>query len=109
MFYSGKETIERRSNLYENLFFRDIFSVLQKPDIFKILTDVIIDTVREITPRIECITGLDSRGFLFGPLLSLELNVPFVPIRKRNKLPGKTISIEYEKEYGKVCHFEYKL
>lgn len=84
------------------VYYRDIFSVLQKPDIFKILTEVLVDTVKEINPTVECIVGLESRGFLIGPLLSLELNVPFVPIRKKNKLPGDIVSFEYEKEYGKV-------
>ena len=46
--------------------------------------------------------GLDARGFLFGPLLALKLGVGFVPIRKKGKLPGKTVSIAYEKEYGTV-------
>lgn len=82
--------------------FRDIFSVLQNPDVFKVLKEVLVDVVREITPRVECVVGLDSRGFLIGPLISLELNVPFVPIRKKNKLPGAVVSFEYKKEYGKV-------
>lgn len=86
------------------MFSRDIFSVLQKPEVFKILNEVLIDAAREIQPPVECVVGLDSRGFLFGPLLSLELNVPFVPIRKKNKLPGAVVSFEYEKEYGKVCY-----
>lgn len=81
--------------------FRDMFSVLQKPEIFTMLNEVLLETAKEITPKIECIVGLDARGFLIGPLLSLELKVPFVPIRKKNKLPGNTITFEYEKEYGK--------
>lgn len=87
------------------IFFRDIFSVLQCPNIFKTLTEVLVETAKEITAPIECVVGLESRGFLIGPLLSLELNVPFVPIRKPNKLPGEVLSYEYEKEYGKVCIF----
>lgn len=46
--------------------------------------------------------GLEARGFLFGPILALRLNAAFVPIRKRGKLPGKVIDVEYQKEYGPV-------
>ena len=46
--------------------------------------------------------GLDARGFLFGPIVSLNLNVPFVPIRKSGKLPGPTVKASSTKEYGKV-------
>lgn len=54
-------------------------------------------------------TGLDSRGFLFGPSLAQELGLGFLLIRKRGKLPGPTVSASYALEYGKVraagcCH-----
>ena len=44
--------------------------------------------------------GLEARGFLFGPSLTLRLGAGFVPIRKKGKLPGPTNSASYEKEYG---------
>jgi adenine phosphoribosyltransferase len=47
------------------------------------------------------IVGLESRGFIIGMLLSSIFNIPFVPIRKEGKLPGKVHQIEYSKEYGK--------
>lgn len=46
--------------------------------------------------------GLDARGFLFGPLLAQRLGVGFVLVRKRGKLPGTTVSLKYDVEYGKV-------
>lgn len=46
--------------------------------------------------------GLDARGFLFGPLLAQRLGVGFVLVRKKGKLPGTTVSLKYDLEYGKV-------
>lgn len=46
--------------------------------------------------------GLDARGFLFGPLLAQRLGVGFVLVRKKGKLPGTTVSLKYDVEYGKV-------
>jgi hypothetical protein len=51
-------------------------------------------------------TGLDSRGFLFGPSLAQELGVGCVLIRKRGKLPGPTVSASYALEYGKVSQLD---
>ena len=51
---------------------------------------------------IDAIVGLDSRGFLIGPIIALRLGAKFVPVRKAGKLPGKTISAKFEKEYGEV-------
>lgn len=51
--------------------------------------------------KIDAIIGLDARGFLFGFALAAELKLPFVPIRKKGKLPGKCLSYEYTLEYGK--------
>lgn len=82
------------------MYFRDIFSVLQQPDMFSLLCDTLVNHSKTISPSIECVTALDSRGFLFGPLLALQLKVPFVPIRKKGKLPGKLTSVSYKLEYG---------
>lgn len=48
------------------------------------------------------VAGLDARGFLFGPLLAQRLGIGFVPVRKKGKLPGATVSVSYDLEYGKV-------
>lgn len=46
--------------------------------------------------------GLDARGFLFGPLLAQRLGIGFVLVRKKGKLPGATVSVSYDLEYGEV-------
>nr|CAH7761080.1 unnamed protein product [Callosobruchus chinensis] len=84
----------------KGILFWDIFSILQKPSYFQMLKDALVEEAKRISPPIECIAGLEARGFLFGPLISLELNVPFVPIRKKGKLPGNLTSVCYSKEYG---------
>lgn len=51
--------------------------------------------------KIDKVVGAESLGFFFGMLLAQELNTGFVPVRKPNKLPFKTISASYDLEYGK--------
>ncbi|CAH1129963.1 unnamed protein product [Ceutorhynchus assimilis] len=80
--------------------FKDLFSVLQNPPIFAILNEILVKTAKQIQPAVECVVGLESRGFLLAPLIALELQIPFVPIRKKGKLPGKVKSHKYALEYG---------
>ena len=56
--------------------------------------------------KIDVVVGLDARGFLLGPIIAMRLGAAFVPVRKRGKLPGETISAEYQKEYGVVSVFQ---
>ena len=62
----------------------------------------IIDTIVEQykDKNITKVAGLESRGFIFGVSIAQKLNVPFVPIRKKGKLPYKTVSTTYSLEYG---------
>ncbi|XP_045475494.1 adenine phosphoribosyltransferase-like [Harmonia axyridis] len=80
--------------------FRDIFSILQKPELFAILKDLLVYNAKSFAVRPDVVVGLDSRGFLFGTILALDLQVPFVPIRKKGKLPGPKKTAEYSLEYG---------
>ncbi|XP_060529587.1 adenine phosphoribosyltransferase isoform X1 [Cylas formicarius] len=80
--------------------FRDIFGVLQSPEAFSALKDLLIEEARRVEPAVQCVVGLESRGFLFGPSIALDLQVPFVPIRKKGKLPGQVFSHSYLLEYG---------
>ena len=66
------------------------------------LTDDIIDAFvqRLDKMKVDAIVGIESRGFLFGFLLANRMKIPFIPIRKAGKLPGDTLSIKYDLEYG---------
>lgn len=65
--------------------------------------DILVDHIRKSDSNIEAVVGLDARGFLFGFLLSAEFGIPFIPIRKKGKLPGKCLSYEYTLEYGSAA------
>lgn len=84
----------------KGIIFRDITTVLGSAEGFKLA----IAEYKKILEDMEfdVIAGLESRGFMFGTPLSYELNKPFVPIRKKGKLPCETICEEYELEYGKA-------
>jgi adenine phosphoribosyltransferase len=78
--------------------FRDITPLLQNPRVFRILIDQFVH--RYFDTRPDLIAGLDARGFIIGSVLAYELNVGFVPIRKKGKLPYTTVEESYELEYG---------
>lgn len=66
----------------------------------KALKDLITEHVSFL--EVDLVVGLDSRGFLFGPMICMELGKPFLPIRKKGKLPGKVSQQKYMLEYGEV-------
>ena len=78
--------------------FRDITSVLQDPDGLKLSVDLFLEQLSGID--FDVIVGMESRGFLFGMPVAYAMGKPFVPIRKKGKLPCETISAEYDLEYG---------
>lgn len=88
----------------EILFFihisRDIFTALLNGRVCTAIRDLLVDHVKKSELKPDVIVGLDARGFLFGFSLAAELGIPFVPIRKKGKLPGKCQSYEYTLEYG---------
>ncbi|XP_046543631.1 adenine phosphoribosyltransferase-like [Haliotis rubra] len=85
------------------ILFRDIFPVLRNPPVFKQLLDIMTEYLQSQCTGVEIIVGLESRGFLFGPILAQNLNIGFVPIRKKGKLPGLTEKVTYQLEYGEDC------
>ena len=86
---------------------RDIFPICRNPEVFRDLIDLLVESIQENCPSPDVIIGLESRGFIFGPPIASKLNLPFVPVRKKGKLPGDCHSAAYAKEYGSVStsHF----
>ena len=78
--------------------FRDITPLLSNPRVFRVLIDQFVH--RYFDARIDSIAGLDARGFIIGSVLAYELNMGFIPIRKKGKLPFTTVAETYELEYG---------
>lgn len=83
----------------KGILFYDITSLLMVPDVFNKIIDKMYNYYKN--KNIDGIIAVESRGFLFASPLSLKLNVPLLLARKKGKLPGRTLSIEYSLEYGK--------
>jgi len=78
--------------------FRDITPLLKNPNAFKcVITELSNHAAQN---NAELIVGIESRGFLFGTTIAHTLGIPFVPIRKKGKLPKAVFSKEYSLEYG---------
>ena len=80
------------------IIFRDVTSVLQDADGLQLAIDSMQDCLKG--EEFDVITGLESRGFIFGMPIAYNLHKPFVPIRKKGKLPRETVSVSYDLEYG---------
>jgi len=80
--------------------FRDITPLLQNPKVFRVLIDAFVHRYMDPALRPDVVAGLDARGFILGSVIAYELNVGFVPIRKKGKLPFTTVQETYELEYG---------
>ena len=83
---------------HQGVMFRDITPLLQNPKVFRVLIDMFVH--RYMDQNIDIVAGLDARGFIIGSVLAYELNLGFVPVRKKGKLPFHTVCEEYELEYG---------
>ena len=82
----------------EGILFRDITTLLKDKDAFKLAIDKMTEQVKD--KKVDLIVGAESRGFLIGSALAYKMNCGFIPVRKKGKLPYKTISEEYALEYG---------
>ncbi|MCI8885524.1 MAG: adenine phosphoribosyltransferase [Dorea sp.] len=80
------------------IIFRDVTSVLQDADGLALAIDLMQEKLRDV--KFDLVVGPESRGFIFGVPIAYNLHKPFVPIRKKGKLPCETVSVKYELEYG---------
>jgi adenine phosphoribosyltransferase len=83
----------------DGVIFRDITTLMQNPEAYRNTCDVFYNRYKSLD--IDKVVGIDARGFVFGAVLAYQLNVGFVPVRKKGKLPYKTVSEQYTLEYGK--------
>src|SRR2546427_10540665 len=83
----------------EGILFKDITTLLKDGPAFRYVVDLLAERYQQ--ERVEIVVGIESRGFIFAGALAHQLRAGFVPVRKLGKLPGKTIEVEYELEYGR--------
>lgn len=82
----------------EGIVFKDITTLLNNKDAYQTLMNHL--EARYKSYNLDYVAGIDSRGFIFGAALADRLNIGFVPVRKKGKLPGTTVCEKYELEYG---------
>ena len=82
------------------IIFRDITSVLQDADGLQLAIDSMMKLLDGVD--YDVVAGTESRGFIFGVPIAYEMHKPFVPVRKKGKLPCETISQSYDLEYGQA-------
>src|SRR6266576_6158791 len=83
----------------EGILFKDITTLLKDAPAFHYVVDHLASRYKD--SGVEVVVGIESRGFIFGGAVAHQLRAGFVPVRKLGKLPGKTIEVEYELEYGR--------
>jgi adenine phosphoribosyltransferase len=80
------------------ILFYDITTLLQEPVPLRMTVDRFVWLFAD--QRVDKVVGIESRGFMFGPIVAYNLNAGFVPVRKPGKLPAATVEESYELEYG---------
>ncbi|PKK38716.1 Adenine phosphoribosyltransferase [Clostridiaceae bacterium JG1575] len=82
----------------EGISFKDITTLIQDGPLFHRLVDEMAQRLKDL--QVDAVAGPEARGFIFGVPVAYALGVGFIPIRKKGKLPGETVSLTYELEYG---------
>ncbi|MEL6617595.1 MAG: adenine phosphoribosyltransferase [Pseudomonadota bacterium] len=85
---------------HEGIMFRDVTTLFADPRGFRMAIDQMLHPYAGL--RIDKVVGLEARGFILGGAIAHQLSIGFVPIRKKGKLPGTTISQAYTLEYGEA-------
>lgn len=84
----------------EGIVFRDVTTLFGDPRGFRMAIDMLLHPYAGL--RIDKVAALEARGFIIGGAIAHQLSVGFVPIRKKGKLPWKTLNEEYKLEYGEA-------
>ncbi len=82
----------------KGIIFKDITPILKEPEALQFAVDELAGQIGGTHP--DQIVGIESRGFIFSPILAYKLRAGFVPVRKLGKLPAKTLRTRYQLEYG---------
>jgi len=82
----------------KGILFRDITTLIKNPEAFKFTNDKIIEIAKKI--QFDKVAAIESRGFVFASTVSYALSKPFILLRKKNKLPAETYSVDFTLEYG---------
>ena len=80
------------------ILFKDVTPVLGDAKLFRATTDLFAE--RHAKSRLDCIAAIEARGFILGAALADRLGLGLVPIRKKGKLPYRTVEASYDLEYG---------
>ena len=83
----------------KGILFRDITTLIKDEKAFSETINRIVEKAKKM--EIDKIAAIESRGFVFASAVSYIMNKPFILLRKKNKLPGQVINLEYDLEYGK--------
>ena len=82
----------------KGILFRDITTLIKNPEAFRFTNDKIIEISKKID--FDKVAAIESRGFVFASAVSYFLKKPFILLRKKNKLPAETYSVDFTLEYG---------
>ena len=82
----------------KGILFKDITTLLTRGDLFRKVIDELAAHYQ--SKNVEKIVSIESRGFIFGSALAYKLGAGLVPVRKKGKLPHKTVTATYQLEYG---------
>ena len=84
----------------KGILFYDITSILARPEAFQFCIESMVDIYED--KRIDAVAAIEARGFLFAAPFAARMGIPLIPIRKKGKLPGITLSKKYDLEYAQA-------